>query len=557
MLVKSLFLFVLVNICHCSNLFQTILKTIEDDANRLDVNYIIFNSLSYFLNDLKCNDMLDQVLKIQTPSKFIVTDVTFDDIDDTEHVFVVTFIPDVKYFFSTFELLQNSSFFHPRSYFYFLFCSELKQNIDENVLENIWKAHILNFVVCFILGEEVHLVTYSPFNLENKVVSLKVSQNRYFDKLKDLNGHILRARVFNDTPRNYFSQGQWIGSDIDTTRLLMKMLNASAELHLIKDYGNSATAMKKGDVDLCAIARLLDDSDIDSGETEFTYPSRISRLAVLLPKSERTPLYKLIRRFFSLKKIFLIFFSLISISWLDNFLKYPRNAYSYYRAFEYLGVIFVIPMVIIKRKSFILMSWFLCSVVIGSSINSALLSKVINVEYENKITTISQLVEHDIQLYTGSGISNRLPKVPGLQEKIISSSLQTMRGMILGNNATKIGFILSHNTLVHCLDALKEMHKPVTHEIMEETFNVIMYAYMLKRRSPFLDKFNLYLHRIRQSGLPKIKSYKTTPEVEHNKLNFEYFLACFHVLIVGYTVSFLVFVIENIVFNLKRRKNKI
>jgi hypothetical protein len=182
--------------------------------------------------------------------------------------------------------MQNYSFWSGRAQNHFVICKPMKDtNFLRDVLENIWKHNILNFVVIFVQNT-LQVFSYDPFKKE--MINMTSTPHHFPDKLKNLNGYQLRVSFFNDFPLTQKTNGEWTGRDYTLLKTVTSMVNATftiVEPPPGTNYNGAYEDMQSDKADFCFISHFYKEK-IDK-ELECSYPHEKNGISLLMPVMHR------------------------------------------------------------------------------------------------------------------------------------------------------------------------------------------------------------------------------------------------------------------------------
>jgi hypothetical protein len=450
--------------------------------------------------------------------------------------------------------MQNYSFWSGRAQNHFVICKPMNDtNFLRDVLENIWKHNILNFVVIFVQNT-LQVFSYDPFTKE--MINVTSTPHHFPDKLKNLNGYQLRVSFFNDFPLTQKTNGEWTGRDYTLLKTVASMMNATfklAEPPPTTNYMGAYKDMQSGKSDFCFISHFYGD---DSGlEVEFSYPHEKNGISLLMPVMHRKKTLFLVFQPFTW---LLLVTGKIIIS-LTILLTDKSQQKSLSESVLYVFSCFLgYPYPRFHSKCFIIkfqiITFVVASIILRTAFQCFLISCFIKSSPVHQINTITQLQNSDVKIYMSQLLAPLIPEDYDLHKRFVYVTREERMVMLHDklNTSGAYGMIWTYANKYG--EILNKGQRNILFYGMKEVLVPQYNSYMFKKHSPFLDKFSECLLRERQYMLAKSSDFGTKfkksslEKDEEVVLKLQHLQHIFFVLVFGLAASFLMFVAELIFF---------
>jgi hypothetical protein len=450
--------------------------------------------------------------------------------------------------------MQNYSFWSGRAQNHFVICKPMNDtNFLRDVLENIWKHNILNFVVIFVQNT-LQVFSYDPF--KKKMINVTSTPHHFPDKLKNLNGYQLRVSFFNDFPLTQKNNGEWTGRDYTLLKTVTSMLNATFRLvepPPTTNYMGAYKDMQSGKSDFCFISHFYGD---DTGlEVEFSYPHEKNGISLLMPVMHRKKTLFLVFQPFTW---LLLVTGKIIIS-LTILLTDKSQQKSLSESVLYVFSCFLgYPYPRFHSKSFIIkfqiITFVVGSIILRTAFQCFLISCFIKSSPVHQINTITQLQNSDVKIYMSQLLAPFIPEDYDLHKRFVYVTREERMVMLHENLNTSGAYGMIWTYANKYGEILNKGQRNILFYGMKEVLVPQYNSYMFKKHSPFLDKFSECLLRERQYMLAKSSDFgirfkkSSLEEDEEVMLKLQHLQHIFFVLVFGLAASFLMFVVELIFF---------
>lgn len=472
---------------------------------------------------------------------------------------IILLIKDINSFsevLTTIEEIDESVF---KKQLIFVLCSEVKRfTLQQHIFDVLWSHNIINFVIIYTSGS-YHVITFNPFS-ERRVLDLALENsvgNFFPDKIRNLNLHRMNVSMFEDFPRVFKYGKLWLGSDVRLLETFMFMLNASLEIVESPSeqyFLGALPTLLSGESNFCFISHFMVATHINN-LFDFTYPHRLDKLVMLVPRPEK------ISHYFG---VIFIFDFLIWAFFIGCLLGLPliiACASKFSKRSSYIELIMISWCIFLglpvkfERTSvcfkFIMMAWIFISCILATAFRCSLTSILISDTYYKHPKTIEEVRDSNMRIYTDAYFSMVIPEEMGLHEKFIITN---------GSNLTSACINLEKDTACVITEsfvkAFFEMHNKfrgsVKFFVVEETLVPGFNVFFFQRNSPFLEKFKMFQMLDSQFGISKRKQYlyvlsneDTVQEAPQNVVySLRHLQPAMFLLFAGYLVSVAVFLGE-------------
>ncbi|KAJ3635898.1 hypothetical protein MTP99_008768 [Tenebrio molitor] len=450
--------------------------------------------------------------------------------------------------------MQNYSFWSGRAQNHFVICKPMKDtNFLRDVLENIWKHNILNFVVIFVQNT-LQVFSYDPFKKE--MINMTSTPHHFPDKLKNLNGYQLRVSFFNDFPLTQKTNGEWTGRDYTLLKTVTSMMNATFRLvepPPTTNYMGAYKDMQSGKSDFCFISHFYKEK-IDK-ELECSYPHEKNGISLLMPVMHRKKtLFLVFQPFTWLLLVTGKIIISLTILLTDKNQQKSLSESVLYVFSCFLGYAF--PRFHSKRFiiKFQIIIFVVGSIILRTAFQCFLISCFIKSSPVHQINTITQLQNSDVKIYMSQLLAPFVPEYYDLRKRFIYVTREERMVMLHDklNTSGAYGMIWTHTN--EYVKILNKGQRNILFYGMKEVLVPQYNSYIFKKHSPFLGKFSECLLRERQYMLAKSSDFGTRfkksslEEDEEVVLKLQHLQHIFLVLVFGLAASILMFVVELIFF---------
>lgn len=529
---------------------QILIKSV----NKYDSKYAIFCCYTYCSKCLKCDKLTKDIIKDLPVTKYIVTEVD-ENIPYLENVAIMVFIPNLKLTLKEFQSVRKSKFYHKRAKFYFIFCDHIDVGLLTGNLESIWYLQIFDFVFAFKNQEDkFEFITYNDFIKDKKTIELSYPYEDMFpNKLLNMNGHELNVGINDDFPRLIMKNKKWKGRDVFFMDIVARKLNATLKYHVTETVNQNIDIIKEGKCEFSIIQKFI---DVERDGIEFSYPCRMDSVVALIPTTKQITAHRLILSFLNVESLISFFILPLIMAYIHSKLSQGRHKISDL-VFDYFGNIFGIAMTRLeKKRSFLLLFWFTYVVIVNVYVCISLLANILNVDYEDPIRTVEDLKKTDKTLITGPILTNITQNL--ISKNVVIMQRDQMKQLIfVQDNVSRI-VIAPRSYFQSFFDFLEKEKMEVKVKILEDPLALGVNAYLVKKGSPYVKTINKMI--LMNSNFRYIKSAfseKIKKQDARKILNFDHFWGSFLVIGIGYTLSFIVFLMEFFMPNIKRFFNHI
>jgi hypothetical protein len=446
--------------------------------------------------------------------------------------------------------MQNYSFWSGRAQNHFVICKPMKDtNFLRDVLENIWKHNILNFVVIFVQNT-LQVFSYDPFKKE--MINMTSTPHHFPDKLKNLNGYQLRVSFFNDFPLTQKTNGEWTGRDYTLLKTVTSMVNATftiVEPPPGTNYNGAYEDMQSDKADFCFISHFYKEK-IDK-ELECSYPHEKNGISLLMPVMHRKKtLFLVFQPFTWLLLVTGKIIISLTILLTDKNQQKSLSESVLYVFSCFLGYAF--PRFHSKRFiiKFQIIIFVVGSIILRTAFQCFLISYFIKSSPAQQINTITQLQNSDVKIYMSQLLAPFVPEYYDLRKRFIYVTREERMVMLHDklNTSGAYGMIWTHTN--EYVKILNKGQRNILFYGMKEVLVPQYNSYIFKKHSPFLGKFSECLLRERQYMLAKSSDFGTRfkksslEEDEEVVLKLQHLQHIFLVLVFGLAASILMFVVE-------------
>jgi hypothetical protein len=450
--------------------------------------------------------------------------------------------------------MQNYSFWSGRAQNHFVICKPMNDtNFLRDLFGNIWKHHILNFVVIFVQNT-LQVFSYNPFKKE--IINLTRTPHYFPDKLKNFNGYQLKVSFFNDFPLTQKDNGDWSGRDYILLKAVTSMLNATftiVEPPPTTNYMGAYKDMQSGKSDFCFISRFYGH---DNGlEVEFNYPHEKNGISLLMPVMHRKKTLFLV--FHPFTWLLLVTGKIIislTILFTDKSQRRSLSESVLYVFSCFLGY----PYPRFHSKSLIIkfqiITFIVGSIILRTAFQCFLISYFIKSSPAHQINTIIQLQNSDVKIYMSQLLAPLIPKDYDLHKRFVYVTREERMVMLHENLNTSGAYGMTWTYANKYVKILNKGKRNILFCGMKEVLVPQYNSYIFKKHSPYLDKFSECLLRERQFMLAKSSDFGTRfkksslEEDEEVVLKLQHLQHIFFVLAIGLAASLLVFVVELMFF---------
>ncbi|KAK9875135.1 hypothetical protein WA026_005928 [Henosepilachna vigintioctopunctata] len=431
------------------------------------------------------------------------------------------------------------------------------QNFLSDYLKIIWSYGIIRYLVAFFDGN-IKSFSYNPFRNEIREVLTHGEKPEFPNYLTNLEGYTLKVAMFMQWPRVQRRKGKLIGPDVMLLENLARLLNASlsiVETSKSDSYSGAYRSVLSSQSDLCFVKYFFVYGEFPNAE--YTDPYELNYVDVYVPNARPLPTYLTVFMVFnSLKWITIgLTFLTVLVSFKILSTKSDRNKiWSYCDIFMIMLCLTLgIPLKRLDKYprvlKILLLPYIVMIFIFVVDFRSHLLNRFQFTSYQKGITTLQELAESGIPLYTFVNKTTSIPKE--LKEQYhIYPNLEFVSSR--KTNGTRFAFALPF--LWRRNIPMKPGTRPLEYHSIHETLMKGFGIYMFRKNSPYVEKFNQLMVNIRQFGLSSSKAIigvsdphfnnKNSTNDEHRKLTMSEVLSVFFILTIGLLLSTITFIFE-------------
>lgn len=473
----------------------------------------------------------------------------------------------------------------------FLIESAMKSRYElQPLFEEIWKRQFL-YVIALYKSKKIRVITFNPFYNDYAQIMTKehlTKEDLFYDKTKDLNKFPLNVSLFAEDARVIFNNNFSLsGTDASVSKMIEKQMNAKfiygdrfdsfGEFLANGTPTESLAKIINRDVEMSFNLRIYRISGFQ-GSVEVTLVNERSDLCIIVPYANNlSQLGNLFKGFDYVVWIFMtsVFF-VTACLWMITSVIAGDREYTIMDVFmNILGIKLGQPMTIIPKTGavkFLAIFFILYALFITSAFKSTLIVKLLQATNGTQTDTMEQLSLTDYPLLVydryRSFIENNLNDTDPVHRQILGRLLTVNASVYAAHlvNSSKVGFInKKHLTTFYVNERRHFDHgMPVYHE-MSQCPVPIFQTYAMTLGSPYLGRVNLLLRHAQEAGLFDFwqsylkdqivassggKSPFSTDSDEKVPLGMQHVQAAVYLLALGLSTSFIVFVLEVIVYNM-------
>ncbi|KAK5639769.1 hypothetical protein RI129_010580 [Pyrocoelia pectoralis] len=477
------------------------------------------------------------------------------------------------------ERLRNFSFFVYQAYFSFLIAENVSNmNWFTNTNDIVWANHILHFFYVYH-RYDWEILTYNPFT--KKVGNWSGNYEGLFsDRPLKMNGYKVRGGVIEDEPQSIFDkEGKVYSTDFVVINSIFKWLNASlsvVQLHN-SSYKQLNDEIIAGKLDCGLNTNFIKKltSEVNS-HLQFAYPYQINAYVFLLPRPQNLPIYLNIFMVFTIELWFCILVSCtlmtLAIVLIDKIAHRQHSLVSRENPFfQTMRLMINLPSAEHRRtifsKKLLFIFGLLLSFCLNALFQSSLISVLVKPKRVKRLTTLRQLSESGIPIYLyAKNLIVRSNTSYLLQKQCVDKNKTEIMKMIMAGNTNNV---YSCNTL-QCVEIMvrrsRNKFRKNMFYILQEKWIPGHRGYIFPKNSPFIDTVNRFIVLYKEFGLqsykfgdleteknliPEPNNYVKYKNTGATVLTLDHMQTAFYILLLGYVISFLVFLVE--VFHVKIR----
>lgn len=438
---------------------------------------------------------------------------------------------------------------------FFIINFDIKYEVAWNFMKDLWKQYSLYCSVLIIFKKKVTVITYQPF--KNVLIDLTdVEQfKNYFasHQYANLNGKVFNLAVFNNPPRNLKKGSRWTGADPNFWIDLIDSLNASWKLVQTKNfsYKDAMRAVGDGKADFCPY-RYFPVGDYK--DVEFLTPFVIDYIVGLVPNAKKLP------NFFNILTVSeSSFWILTSLSFISLVLAMIIAGKSFNRQI-FLAVFGICLNQSVKKlrsyqtiQIFLINLWQFSCLIISATFQGFLLDNLLITKYEPQIEKITDLIESNLTTYVIADMRTLVETtIPKLSKQLVSASDEEISRILMDYQADCAVLLpfYSAYAIVHKFRRIRNCH------IMRQNLIPGLPSYFFRKNSPYIGIFGEMISRHFQYGLASVSYDFRRIERDKNEesvnLSFSHLQAVFCGILIGLVISFVVFILENLIFLIRK-----
>jgi hypothetical protein len=472
-----------------------------------------------------------------------------------------------------------------------------------------WQNRILDVLLIYVQNEtgcstvdDIRVYSYNPFKQDNNnstVVRLSFKslknimgrhnrQFQYLERLRDLNGYPLRVSMFEHHPKsilNLTEDGKIYGIGGEDGTLLLTLaqhMNISPTVRTPRDIVDMGYRRPDGVVTGSTGDIVYNRADVSfnsrflrydyMNDVDFTYPHDNEGFCIIVPKATQIPEYLCLFLPFNCVLWIACGVSVMVTStfWYLTEMK-VKGSSSYTNALINTCAVFLAVSlrshIFQKHGRIFFFTWMYLSMVLTTMYQSFLITALVVPQFYRDINTLQDFDE--------SGM--KLAMFPGIKESALHDTLNPLRVRLSKKTiVTTQNFSTCLSNLLHYRDRGCAFNKlsvdwavrqkeyyvnglPQLH-VVGECLSWYVEAYEVRRESPFLPYFNVFIGRAIESGLFKkwrvhVQKERYTLPASSQKviLQLSHFQAAFFSLIIGFFISLIVFLWEIRLYALSQR----
>lgn len=326
---------------------------------------------------------------------------------------------------------------------------------------------------------------------------------------------------------------------------LKTSLNASLAFHSI-DLDESSiydiyNKISNSPTDLCIHPQAISRRNIPVAyidKIDFTNPHFMNNLVVIVPKPTIVGRWSYVVWNFFTKSIVLMVVMSCLFAQLDKLFTNDHQLNLNFFFFSTLRV----PLQI-KRKSTIKTAWLLFVLFFVIFLDNSFLNIILTDKYQTEIKTSEDLARSKLKVYAFH-FKNYDPKVIGLPYSFVTVTKSKWKNLVFKNDGTS-AFLASFVEIDRIMKYFARQHIDFNYKYLQDVCLPKFASLVVKARSPYLKKFGMLAAKVMEFGVSGTTSYKIDEILAENvRITYQHFIGVFVILIVGLTISSLVFLAE-------------
>lgn len=458
--------------------------------------------------------------------------------------YIIVFIKNAPSFTSTLSSLLQNLWFN-RANIQFVICEPLIE-LHNNyfMLEAIWRENIFNFVLIFKY-DKLYVRSINKFS-QKRILELtakpKNVSNMFPKKLRNVHGFKFRVGVASIKKTGKVPNEIITAKDKENLDSFFKYINGTIQ---IVKLGHEHKSFEWPSIHFSFI-RQFPSLDI-LNEVEFVTPCHKNSLVGLVPKAELISPYNyffMLFDYYSVLSFIGILILVALIAGLENNFLFLESFFEAIRIF--LGG--SVPKFSQKPISTkIMFVSFMVSVLLGGVIfNTSLTTLLLTKKYNKNIDSISDLTKSNLTIFVSREHYHLLPS--SIQNKTLLVSQEILFTMI------SQGFPNAYITLESLILVILQMEDDDIPRKVSRTFHVMKDTivpgynmYVFPKNSPYVDEisrfFRIYDTLTSKVLLEDYITYQNCAQL-FNKIQWVQWKSIFSILIIGYFISFIIFLLE-------------
>ncbi|KAK9879587.1 hypothetical protein WA026_006652 [Henosepilachna vigintioctopunctata] len=457
--------------------------------------------------------------------------------------------------------------YNVRIYTCFVICEEIiDDTFIDQLLLHLWEQNFIRYVIVYFRkNAEMEIISYDPFRGNKKVFNKKTAINKLFpDLLNDLNGYKFRVSMFEDWPtmkRN--PNGKWNGFDYDMLRVIVRTLNASfivVEPPQATAFFGAHNDIVENRSDFCFV-RYFQMNNF--GDVEFSFSTQLDPIHVFVPTPPMVMQYSYMYLIFDREVwcaiAFTAFVVMLLLKIVTTYYYNLPNCTFFYIALEIWAIALSVSRKNLVRMKgaikFVILPWIVVSLILSTAFQSILRNNLQFPKYQHGLECLSDLADHDVTIYSAINFTNITLDTPKLSDNIVIKTNEQIKAMCEASDysgAYLIPFFSFRSP------SKKHNRKETSYRMIAEPILTGHGVYMFKKNSPFLDKFNDMIWKLKENGIySKIQESSFTTISNSDKCNPEkmslfQLQGVFLALMVGFLIALIAFLREVVSLNIRK-----
>ncbi|KAL3277034.1 hypothetical protein HHI36_012396 [Cryptolaemus montrouzieri] len=423
-------------------------------------------------------------------------------------------------------------------------------------LKTLWSYGIIRFLVILVYDHNLHMFSYNPFKNKINVILDNKQQELFPNYLNNLEGYNLKAAIFPQWPGMTVRNKKWDGPDFNLLKVLSRLLNANITIvrtPTLHGYKAAYESIKRNESDFCII-KYFQASEFP--DMEFTAPLELNSVDLYVPNPRKIPTYMAVFMVFEVFKWIVIggLFLLMVITFKCLGSHIPEH-----NTWSLCDIILVILSITLnfavgklvkfhRVLKILVFPYVLSSLILNVDFQAHLLTRLQFMYYYDGIETIYELARSNLPVYTFVNITEAVPKEMKEQYFIIPSiNYREVTQMSTKETAFALPFF--RRNLLTKTYGRRTLDYYSLREPLVRGYGV----YMFRKNSPYVDKFNQVMTRMKQYALTKStvsvgsdepNELQEDSNAERNCLTIGELESVFLILVAGLILSTVIFSFE-------------